>query len=178
MQEVWKDVVGYNGLYLISNFGRIKNRNGLIMKQKPSKDGYVRILLFMNGKYKAEYTHILVAKAFLPKPEGKSEINHIDANKSNNTLRNLEWVTRRENHFHAVALGLKPENPTKGKSYEENPRVKPIYQYDLQGCFIKKWKSIREPASYFHCDPNSISRAINGERKSCKGFIWKRIPPN
>lgn len=177
MNEVWKDIDGYDGKYLVSNLGRIKNRNGLIMHQKPSKDGYIRILLFNNGKYKAEYPHILVAKAFLPKPEEKLEVNHIDANKSNNTLQNLEWVTRRQNHFHAVSLGLKPENPTKGKSYKENPCVKPVYQYDRKGNFIKKWDSRREAAAFYNCDPNSISRAMNGERESCKGYVWKHTPP-
>lgn len=177
MKEIWKDIVGYDGKYQISTLGRIRNHNGLIMKQKPSKDGYIRILLFNNKKYKAEYVHILVAKAFLPNPKIKSEVNHIDANKSNNTLHNLEWVTRRENHFHAVSLGLKPENPTKGKSYNENPCVKPIYQYNKQGKFIKKWDSRKDAAIFYKCNPNSISRAMNGERKSCKGFIWKHTPP-
>lgn len=175
VKEVWKEIDGYNGRYLISNYGRIKNRDGWIMKQKPSKDGYVRILLFNGKKYKAEYTHILVAKAFLPKPTSKSEVNHIDADKSNNLLWNLEWVTRSENHYHAVSLGLKPENPTKGKRYEDNPCVKPVYQYDMQGNFMKKWNSRREAADFYGCQPNSISRAMNGERKSCAGFIWRHL---
>lgn len=178
MKETWKNAVGYDGLYQISDLGRIKNRNGLIMKQKPSKDGYVRILLFKDKKYKAEYVHILVAKAFLDQPKFKTEVNHINANKSDNRLCNLEWVTKRENHFHAVRMGLKPENPVKGKSYEENPCVKPIYQYDLNGEFIRKWDSRKAAALFYNCDPNSISRAMNGERKSCKGFIWRHTPPD
>lgn len=180
MDEMWKPIDGYNGLYEVSNLGRVRNSNGLVMKQRPRKDGYVRLLLFRNGtgyKYKSEYIHILVAKAFIPNPEGKSEVNHIDANKSNNVVSNLEWVTRRENHFHAVAMGLKPESPTKGKSYDENPCVKPVYQYDIHGNFLRKWKSRREAAVFYNGIPNGISCAMNGVHKTYKGFIWKHTPP-
>lgn len=176
MIELWKDVEDYEGIYQVSNLGRIRNHSGMVLKQKPSKDGYVRILLFDGQKYKAKYVHILVAKAFVPNPENKPEVNHIDANKSHNTSDNLEWVTRQENHFHAVAHGLKPINPTIGKYGNDNPCVKPIYQYDMQGNFIKMWRSRADAASYYHCKPNSISRCMNGVRKSCKGYIWKRNP--
>lgn len=175
MVEIWKDVTGYVGLYQVSNLGRVRNKSGLIMSQKPSKrDGYVRLLLYKAGKYKAEYVHILVAQQFLQKPSFDSaEVNHIDANKSNNVVSNLEWVTKRENHFHAVRLGLKPVNPTIGKYGSDNPCSKPIFQYTTDGVFIREWKSRDEAASYYGCTPNSISRCMNGVRKTCKGFLWK-----
>lgn len=179
MEEVWKDIAEYDGLYQVSNFGRVRNAKGLIMKQKPSKDGYVRIQLFKDGRYKAQYVHILVASQFLDKPRiEKVEVNHIDANKSNNVVSNLEWVTRRENHYHAVAMGLKPVCPTVGKYGADNPCVKPVYQYDKDGNFLKKWRTRSEAASFFHCTPSSLSRCMNGGRKSCKGFVWKREPPD
>ncbi len=178
MLEVWKDVEGYNGLYQISNLGRVRNNKGLIMKQKPSKDGYVRIPLFKDGKYTVKYVHILVAKAFIPNPEGKSEVNHIDAVKSNNCCSNLEWVTRSENYFHAVSLGLRPINQTIGKHGTDNPCVKPVYQYGLDGHFIKKWDSREQAAKFYGCVPNSISKCMNGVRQSCKGYIWKHQPPD
>lgn len=177
MQEIWKDAHNFEGLYQVSNLGRIKNSKGLIMKQRISKDGYVRIALFKNGKYKVTYVHILVAIAFIPNPHNKKEVNHIDANKSNNVVTNLEWVTRSENHYHAVKMGLKPICPTIGKHGKDNPCTKPVYQYDLSGKFIKKWSSRDEAANYYHCKPNSISRCMNGVRKSCKGYIWSRKPP-
>lgn len=175
IKEVWKDIDGYGGRYQISNLGRVKNSTGLIMAQKPSKrDGYVRLLLFNNGKYKAEYVHILVAKHFIEKPsKEKTEVNHIDANKSNNTVSNLEWVTKRENHAHAVNLGLKPINPTIGKYGSDNPCTKPAFQYSLSGEFIKEWRSRADAAAYCGCSENSISRCMNGVRKTCKGFIWR-----
>lgn len=175
MVEIWKDIEGYEGIYQISNIGRVRNKNGLILRQRASKDGYVRILLYNKQKYKAKYVHILVAKAFILNPDNKPEVNHIDANKSNNSFDNLEWVTRQENHFHAVENGLKPVNPTIGKYGLDNPCVKPVYQYDLQGNFIKMWRSREEAATFYHCQPNSLSKCMNGVRKSCKGYIWKRV---
>ena len=176
MEEIWKDVEEYNGLYQVSNLGRIRNSAGLIMRQKPSKDGYVRIMLFQNHKYKSHYVHILVAKAFIPNPYNKTEVNHIDAVKSNNTCANLEWVTKSENHYHAVKMGLKPVCPTKGKHGNDNPCTKPIYQYDMDGNFIREWKSREDAARFYNCAKNSISRCMNGVRNSCKGFIWRRFP--
>lgn len=174
MKEIWKTIDRYGGLYQVSNLGRVRNCDGLVMSQKPSKDGYVRILLYKDGKYKAEYAHKLVANAFIPNPDNKPEINHIDANKSNNYVDNLEWVTRSENHHHAVAKGLKPICPTFKKYGADNPCSKPVLQYDMNGNLIREWKSRIDAAHYIGCDPNSITRCINGVRKSCKGFIWKR----
>lgn len=174
MEEIWKEVVGYNGLYQVSNMGRVRNAKGMIMSQKPSKDGYVRLLLFKDGKYKSEYIHILVAKSFIPNLYNKPEVNHIDANKRNNCVENLEWVTKSENHRHAVNMGLKPVCPTKGKFGSDNPCVKPVFQYDLNGKFLNEWKSREDAANYYGCTANSISRAMNGVRKTCKGFIWSR----
>lgn len=173
MQEIWKNVENYDGIYQISSLGRVKNSKNLIMKTKPSNDGYVRILLYKSGKYKAHYLHILVAKAFIDNPQNKAEVNHIDGNKNNNVISNLEWVTRRENHFHAVKMGLKPVCPTIGKYGSKNPCSKPVYQYDLDGTFIKIWDCREEAANFYGCTPNSIGRCVNGVRRTCKGFIWR-----
>lgn len=174
MEEIWKNIDGYGGRYQISNLGNVRNRQGLFMAQKPSKDGYVRLLLAKNGKYKAEYVHRLVAKAFIPNPENKSEVNHIDGNKANNKASNLEWATTYENHQHAVALGLKPICPTIGKCASDNPCSKPVLQYDMDGNLIREWKSRIDAARFVGCCPNSITRCVNGVRRSCKGFVWKR----
>ena len=107
--EEWRDVEGYEGLYQVSNMGRIRSlRYGrtYIVKNQHNDRGYCYISLHKNGKGKHYFVHILVAKAFIANPEGKKQVNHIDANKSNNCVENLEWVTQEENLQHAYKNGL------------------------------------------------------------------------
>lgn len=177
MNEIWKDIDTFKGRYQVSNLGRIRNNKHYIMKQKPRKDGYVCISLFDGNIYHACYVHILVAKAFIPNPQNKSEVNHIDADKSNNVSSNLEWVTKLENHNHAVAMNIKPICPTLGKFGAAHPTSKEVYQYSKNGSFIKKWNCRGDAAIYYNCTANSISRCILGIRKTCKGYIWKLTPP-
>ena len=117
--EEWRDIVGYEGLYQISNFGRIKSfhyKNPSVLRVSISNSGYKRLVLSKNGKYESVCIHVLVAKAFIPNLENKREVNHKDGDKSNNCVDNLEWVTRSENMKHAhknKLLNLKygAENP-------------------------------------------------------------------
>lgn len=104
--ELWKDFNGYQ----VSNFGRFKSfHKGKVKILKPAltKRGYLRAQLFIEEKAKSFAVHRLVARLFIPNPEGKSEINHRDGNKFNNHVSNLEWCTRFENMRHAVGTGLK-----------------------------------------------------------------------
>lgn len=112
MNEIWKDVVGYENRYMVSNLGRVKrlpNGKGSNLKElikstnRRSKDGYVMITL-PNGE---KPLHRLVAEAFIPNPYNKETVNHIDGNKLNNCVTNLEWATRHEQLQHAYKLGLK-----------------------------------------------------------------------
>ena len=113
MEEIWKDIEGFEGLYQVSNLGRVKTLEryvrhplgGLRLKKekvlKPfAKQGYLYIDF---GRKKQYRMHRLVASAFIPNPQNKPEVNHIDFNKHNNNLSNLEWVTRSENSKHTVA---------------------------------------------------------------------------
>lgn len=110
--EVWKAVVGYEGLYEVSDLGRIKSlpkRKGRflhneshILSQKNHRDGYKVATLCKDKKLKSYQTHRLVAQAFLSNPENKREVNHIDFNKSNNILSNLEWSSSQENKIHSL----------------------------------------------------------------------------
>lgn len=109
MIEIWKDVVGFEGIYQISNTGKVKGlpRKYLIerlLKPYISEHGYLMVRLYPSGKHKT--IHRLLAEAFIPNPDNKPFVNHKDANKQNNDLNNLEWVTRLENIHHAVRLGL------------------------------------------------------------------------
>ena len=102
--EIWKPVKDYEGLYEVSNLGRVNSlftRKGKIMKPKSEKDGYLRIGFWKEGKQKYYNVHRLVAESFcLEKEEYQNQINHINKIKSDNRLDNLEWVSNIENHFH------------------------------------------------------------------------------
>lgn len=128
MEEIWRDVEGYKGYYQVSNLGNvlslertITTKRGYEFKCKaktlqPTKArGYQTLRLRKNQKYKSFLVHRLVAIAFLPNPEGKKEVNHIDGNKENNRLDNLEWATHQENLIHAYANGLTKGPNVNGK---------------------------------------------------------------
>lgn len=98
----WKLIDGFGGTYSVSNYGEVRNnRTGKLMKPRKNEKGYLRIGLTKNGKQKCMRVHRLVAQAFIPNPENKPEVNHIDFNKENNCVNNLEWVTCKENSDHS-----------------------------------------------------------------------------
>lgn len=106
MKEIWKTIDGFNN-YLISNQGKVINlKSNNIKKCSKDKIGYIHIILFNRNKRKVFYIHRLVAQAFIPNPDNKPQVNHIDGNKLNNNLINLEWCTHSENMKHAFKSGL------------------------------------------------------------------------
>lgn len=124
MQEVWKDIKGYEGIYQASNFGRIKSleriwysgRNRCIKKTKPEQimkyrlaknTGYCLLKFVKDGNEKHFFVHRLIAETFIPNPNNLPEVNHKDGNKENNCMDNLEWVTSKDNIKHADKTGLR-----------------------------------------------------------------------
>lgn len=125
MNEVWKDVVGYEGIYEVSNKGRVRTHKDKVtytkkhgirrwqqryLKDKTPNGRDVRVALWKNGQVKDFLVHRLVAFAFIPTIEGKNCINHIDGNPKNNNVSNLEWCTYKENTNHAFETGLHTSN--------------------------------------------------------------------
>lgn len=108
--EVWKDVVGYEGLYEVSNAGHVRSLhwyggdNVVLLKSNKRKNGYLSLCLTKNGKHKTYLVHRIVAEAFIPNPDGLEMINHKDENKANNKVENLEWCTRSYNQKYSLAL--------------------------------------------------------------------------
>lgn len=107
--EEWRDISGYEGLYQISSFGRVKSTNRRkthILKPVLASNGYLHFCLSKGGVHNPSYVARLVAKAFIPNPDNKPQVNHIDGHPLNNFVGNLEWATQSENQRHAYATGL------------------------------------------------------------------------
>lgn len=196
MEEIWKDVLGYEGLYMVSNMGRVMSlhclskeaklkgiQEKIILKNVMSSSGYYHVGLSKNGKKIMWSTHVLVASAFIPNPENKPSVNHIDGNRLNNTAENLEWATYKENQQHAIRTGLrdphKPHThkiPCKERSHKKrrSSAYKGVLQYDIDGHFIKLWETQKEAAESVGGLQSSICKCTTGKRKMCYGFIWKK----
>lgn len=166
----WKDIEGYEGLYKISNFGdvlSVKNDKKYILKQRHTTDGYLDVTLYKHGKPSWCRVHRLVAQAFIPNPENKPQVNHIDGDKKNNNIDNLEWCTPIENTHHAIVTGLE-------RLYgDDNPNAKIVIQYDLNGEYIKEYSCIKYASIATKISQTHISSVCTGKRKSAGGFIWK-----
>lgn len=110
--EIWRNIIGYEGTYLISNFGNIKslprkNTKGKVLNPSKNNRGYLRVTLSVEGKTRYDSVHRLVAETFIPNPKKLPEVNHLDGNKLNNNVENLEWVTKGQNQIHAYKTGLR-----------------------------------------------------------------------
>lgn len=126
MNEVWKDVVHYEGLYEVSNFGRVRNKKTQKIKvqksnynKKTGKGGYLFVDLWKYNNSRREYVHRLVAMAFIPNPDNKPQVNHKDEIKTNNEVSNLEWVTVKENNNYGTHTERCVETMRNNKIYDE-----------------------------------------------------------
>ena len=119
--EIWKDVIGYEGLYVISSYGRVKNlKTNLYLNVKQRPDGYIRIGLYFKGKQTNFYLARLVYNTFIGIGNNDLQINHIDKNKLNNNLSNLELISSRENTCHRSKLNSKKSSIYNGVSKTKN----------------------------------------------------------
>ena len=165
--EIWKDIPEYEGLYQVSNLGRIKSLyfgKERIMKQSKDKQGYCCISLYKDCKIKYFLVHRLIGLVFIPNdnPTEKIEINHKDENKENNTVTNLCWVTPKEN----CNWGTRNKRRIEKKSI-------PILQYDLNNNLIREWGSSKLVNKELNINNSHIIACCKGKRKTCGDFIWK-----
>lgn len=160
----WKPVVGYEGLYEVSFSGEVRGvkrqgSSGAILRPGKRKDGYLQVHLRKGGKGKPWLVHRIVALAFLNEVEGKNYVNHIDGNRSNNAVENLEWCTAQENtqHSHDVL-----KKNTRSVLCVETNTIYP---------------SIRNAARSIDYDDATIQRicAGKGRSKTAKGYHWRYV---
>ena len=163
MNEEWRPIVGYEGRYEVSNIGRvvslINRRHEL--KQGNNK-GYMSVVLSDGVTHKSKSVHQLVARAFIENPKGYKEVNHIDENKANNKVSNLEWCTRNENLMHGTA----PKRRAATKSI-------PVVQY-LDGIEIARFKSIKD-ADKAIGTTYQVCRCCKNKNRSIHGYKFRYL---
>ena len=191
--EIWLQVVGYEGLYEVSNLGRVKSlanefsRKEKILSQYENKNGYLYVSLCKYGKMKSFRVHRLVAIAFIPNPNGYRCVNHKDENKENNCVDNLEWCTHQYNNTYGTVVqrrvahtDYKAIGRKNAEKLTNGVRSKQVYQYSLGGILVAIWESIRECGrqgfnfgAVSQCCNNCFNREGNNIYKD---FIWSYYP--
>ena len=177
-QEIWKPIVGYEGYYEVSNFGRIKSVSRVVMMKngaarpikekmlhpRPQKSGYMNVTLSRDCKPNRLRVHRLVAEAFVPNPDNLPEVNHKDENKANNHADNLEWCDRRYNNLYGSA-----------KLRAIVTQGKPVLQLK-DGIIVNAWPSAGMAAAFTDATQTGISACCRGEGKTSGGYEWKLAP--
>ena len=161
--ETFVKVDGFDN-YEVSNLGKVRNmKSGKVLKPHLNKDGYLRHCLYKHNKQKSLFLHKIIATAFVDNPEKKPQVNHIDENKTNNDLSNLEWCTVRENAVHGTRM----------KRIAEKLSQK-VIQLDLNNNVLNEFESMHQAERETGIYATSISRCCNGKVKSAGGFKWRR----
>lgn len=172
MEEIWRDIEGYEGLYQVSSFGRVKSfdsidkldriRKGRVLKGIKDVKGYLLVNLYKNSIVSTKTIHRLVAQVFIPNPENKPQVNHIDENKTNNMVSNLEWSTSKENNNH----GTRTDRMAKTQSI-------PIIATNLKTGKSTEFYGVSECARQLNLNRGNITSALKGRRKQTGGYTFK-----
>lgn len=173
--EEWLPVVGYEGLYEVSNMGRIKSlgnnksRKEKILKQIKFKSGYLRVGLSINKTHKLYQVHRLVANAFIPNPNNYTTVNHKNEIKTDNRVENLEWMNMKQQVNYGTCIQRRVASRDYKSIAEKLSRQ--VYQYTKDGTLVAIWESTREceRSGYIH---SAISECCNGKLKSHRGYLW------
>lgn len=170
--ERWAEIDGFPG-YFVSDKGRVKStlRNrSLIRKNQIDKGGYERVQLKIGGKSKHVFVHRLVAEAFLPNPENKPQVNHIDGNKRNNRKENLEYVTPAENTVHAYKTGLRNDDTLRANAMATARKVSQLCP--KTGEVINVWSSVSSTKTGGF-DKAAVHRCCQLIKDTHGGFRWR-----
>lgn len=187
-KEVWKPVVGYEGLYEVSSFGRIKSnkvKTKKIMSLQNNWIWYLFVWLSLNNKETKKTIHRLVAQAFIPNPENKKTVNHINWITSDNRIENLEWCTYSENNYHKFKTlwyvvnreknSFCKNHPMKNKLWVLHHNSRKILQFSKEWKFIKEWWSLKDAERALYILYKNISSCCKWRQKTAGGFIWKYL---
>lgn len=160
----WREVKEYAN-YEVNQFGEIRHKKRKkILKPRSNNGGYQYVNFKINGKNTNFAVHRIVANAFIPNPNGYTEVNHKDYDKTNNCVNNLEWVSSSQNKQHSY---LKKEN--------KKSRGKAVNQYTKDGVFIKTFETITDAAEELGCCVAAISNCCLGRAKTSQGFRWSFV---
>lgn len=168
--EEWKSIPGTNNKIEVSNYGRARSLlrgEPYILKCQPDKKGYLRLRVTIERNKKSYRVHREVAKAFIPNPNNLPQVNHIDGNKNNNSVSNLEWATNRANAIHAINNGLW-ESVMQGALKANEAKQKPVIATKDDKSL--QFKSISEAERYF--DSRHICDVLKGKRNHVKGWSF------
>ena len=157
MNNTWVDIVGYEGIYKVSKDGQVMSvRKNKTIKPWLNIYGYYSVRLHKDGNRRTAFVHRLIAQAFIPNPDNKSEVNHIDGNKLNNDISNLEWVSHRENIIHSVDI------------LNHQKRAVRCIETGIV------YESIKASALAVNGHKTGIAHASNGKIKTYKGYHWEK----
>lgn len=198
MKEIWKQIKGYEGLYEISNLGRVKrlktsfldSMGRRVCRKEEIKNGirsgtsYLHVKLFKNGIYTTANIHRLVAEAFIPNPQNLPCVNHKDESRNNNRVDNLEWCTYGYNNTYGTTckrrnasrafykkIGVTKKSVLKRETERRKKPIRPVIQYSLDGKIVKVFKGgLQEAAAEYSIN---IEQCIGGRCKSSAGYVWR-----
>jgi len=197
MEEVWKDIKDYEGQYQVSDMGRVKKTNGKVLNNVINKHtGYYQVNLHKNKEKHTKRVHRLVAEAFIPNPDNKSEIDHINTIKTDNSVQNLRWVTHKENQSNPLTrknisnakMGGVPWN--KGKTYTDeqknnisialkgryggckNPHAKKVVKFTEDGNFVCLYDCLKEVYENLNVSQPLMSKYMK-TKKTINGFKYE-----
>lgn len=180
--EIWKEIPGYEGLYEVSNKGRVRSlyRYKKLLKPSPITSGYLTVELWKDKRRKRIGIHRLVAMCFCPNPDCKPFVNHLDETRDNNNADNLEWVTHVENCNYGTAIQRRLAHTDYSKRRVNTAAQiaacsKPIAQYTKNGQFVRNWKSATECCRANGWTISNVRRAARGEMKTAYGYIFKEV---